>query len=179
MLRRSIVLFMATTVVFSIMTSNAHAWDHPGHMTSAAIAFSEIEKKRPELIEKIGLLFLAHPDTAPFWVAAGEAKGKERIRHMFLECARWPDDSKFTPRDMLTWHTARWAIAAKDAPPEVKAAAKARQGKPAGQALEALALNDAMVANPFRFIVLLNGFVEPKYAKGDRSAKNNGNNIGG
>ena len=104
---------------------------------------------------------------------------KERIRHMFLECARWPDDSKFTPRDMLTWHTARWAIAAKDAPPEVKAAAKARQGKPAGQALEALALNDAMVANPFRFIVLLNRFVEPKYAKGDRSAKNNGNNIGG
>jgi hypothetical protein len=67
---------------------------------------------------------------------------------MFLECARWPDDSKFTPRDMLTWHTARWAIVAKDAPPEVKAAVNARQGKPAGQALEALALNNAMVANP-------------------------------
>jgi len=117
-------------------------------MTSAAIAFAEIEQKRPDLIEKIGLLFLAHPDTAPFWVAAGEAKGKERIRRMFLECARWPDDSKFTPRDMLTWHTARWAIVAKDAPPEVKAAAKAREGKPAGQALEALALNNAMVANP-------------------------------
>jgi hypothetical protein len=50
------------------MASSAHAWNHPGHMTSAAITFSEIEK--------IGLLFLAHPDTAPFWVAAGEAKGK-------------------------------------------------------------------------------------------------------
>ena len=148
MLRRSTLLFIATNVVFSIMASSARAWDHPGHMTTAAIAFSEIERTRPELIEKIGLLFLAHPDTAPFWVAAGEAKGKERIRRMFLECARWPDDSKFTPRDMLTWHTARWAIVEKDASPTVKAAAAARQGKPAGQALEALALNNAMVANP-------------------------------
>ncbi|MEJ2180312.1 MAG: S1/P1 nuclease [Gammaproteobacteria bacterium] len=148
MLRRSTLLFIATTVVFSIMASSARAWDHPGHMTTAAIAFSEIERTRPELIEKIGLLFLAHPDTAPFWVAAGEAKGKERIRRMFLECARWPDDSKFTPRDMLTWHTARWAIVAKNASPTVKAAVATRQGKPAGQALEALALNNAMVANP-------------------------------
>ena len=128
--------------------TKAQAWDHPGHMITANIAFSEIERNRPELIEKLGLLFLKHPDTAPFWVAAGEAKGKERIRRMFLECARWPDDSKFTPRDMLTWHTARWAIVAKDASPTVKAAAAARQGKPAGQALEALALNNAMVANP-------------------------------
>ena len=55
---------------------------------------------------------------------------------------------EFTPRDMLTWHSARWAVVAKDAPPQAKAAAEARHGKPAGQALEALALNYAMVANP-------------------------------
>ena len=129
-------------------TTSVHAWDHPGHMVTAVIAYSEIETTRPDLIDKIGLLFLKHPDTAPFWVAAGEAKGKERVRRMFIECARWADDSKFTPRDMLTWHSARWAIVAKDAPPKAKAAAEARQGKPAGQALEALALNYAMVENP-------------------------------
>jgi len=116
-------------------------------MTTAAIAYAEIERARPELIEKIGLLFLKHPDPAPFWVAAGEAKGKERVRRMFIECARWADDSKFTGNDRLTWHSARWAIVAKDAPPEVKAAA-ARQGKPAGQAIEALTLNSAMLSNP-------------------------------
>ncbi len=133
--------------VFGALASCVYAWDHPGHMLTADIAFSEIERTRPELIEKLGLLFLKHPDTAPFWVAAGEAKGKERVRRMFIECARWPDDSKFTPRDMLTWHSARWAVLAKDAPPEAKAAAEARKGKPVGQALEALALNYAMVAN--------------------------------
>jgi len=146
MFKLSTALFAA--VLFSAITPNAHAWDHPGHMTTAAIAFSEIERARPELIDKIGLLFLKHPDTAPFWVAAGEAKGKERVRRMFMECARWPDDSKVTPNDRLTWHTARWAIVAKDAPPEVKAAAEARHGKPAGQAIEALTLNNAMIANP-------------------------------
>ena len=70
MRKRSIALM--AVVIFAAMASSAHAWDHPGHMTTAAIAFSEIERTRPGLIEKIGLLFLAHPETAPFCVAAGE-----------------------------------------------------------------------------------------------------------
>jgi len=130
-----------------MLIAGAHAWDHPGHMTTAAIAFSEIEQTRPDLIEKIGLLFLAHPDMSPFWVAAGEAKGNERVRRMFIECARWADDAKFRPNDRPTWHTARWAIVAEDAPPAAKAAAAARNGKPAGQAIEAANLNFAMVSN--------------------------------
>jgi hypothetical protein len=116
-------------------------------MTTAAIAFQDIEKARPGLIEKLGLLFLAHPDPAPFWVAAGEAKGKERTRRMFLECARWADDSKFTPRDMLTWHTARWPILAGDAPSQAREAVAARGDKPTGQAIEAANLNFAMLSN--------------------------------
>jgi hypothetical protein len=123
-------------------------WDHPGHMTTAQIAFNEIKRLRPELIEPIGLLILSHPDPAPFWVAAGEAKGEERVRRMFLEMARWADDVKFTPNDRTTWHTARWAIVADDAPPEARAAAAARNGEVAGDALEALRLNAHMLANP-------------------------------
>jgi len=146
MFKRSIVLMAA--VVFSAMGTNLHAWDHPGHMTTAAIAYSEIERARPDLIGKIGMLFLAHPVAGPFWVAAGEARGREAIRRKVIECGRWADDIKFTAPDEPTWHTARWAIVAKDAPQEVKAAADARQGKPAGQAIEALTLNFAMLANP-------------------------------
>ena len=144
-----------TTAITAILISalcniapSAHAWDHPGHMITADIAYSEIERVRPDLMEKIGMLFLAHPDPAPFWVAAGEAKGKERVRRMFLECARWPDDSKFTNNDRLTWHSSRWAALAKDAPPEAKAAVEVRKGKPVGQAMEALALSYGMISNP-------------------------------
>ena len=60
-------------VVFSAMASSLNASDHPGPMTTAAIAFVEIERTRPELVEKMGLLFLAQTDAAPFGVAAGEA----------------------------------------------------------------------------------------------------------
>jgi len=117
-------------------------------MVSAAIAWSEIERARPELIEKIGQVLLSHPDPGPFVVAAGESSGKERFRQMFIECARWPDDARFTIHDRPAWHTARWPLIAKDAPPKAKAAAKARGNAPAGQALEALTLNFAVLSNP-------------------------------
>lgn len=146
--RYSTIMALALAAALSSIVPRVRAWDHPGHMTTADIAYAEIERARPGLMDKIGQLFLAHPDPAPFWVAAGEAKGKERVRRMFLECARWPDDSKFTNNDRLTWHSSRWAVVAKDAPAEAKAAAEARRGQPMGQALESLALSYGMVSNP-------------------------------
>lgn len=149
MLKSSIALlgsiFIFTFVAFS---PGARAWDHPGHMTTAAIAYIEIVKERPELMEKVGKLFLVHPEAGPFWVAAGAARGEEATRRKFIECARFADDIKFTASDEPTWHTARWPIVEGGAPPEVVAAAEARQGKPMGQAIEALTLNYAMLENP-------------------------------
>jgi hypothetical protein len=138
----------AVTLILVALSSPGFAWEHAGHMATAAIAFEELEKARPEVIDDIGTLLLKHPDIAPFWVAANEATGKERVRRMFIECARWPDDSKFTPRDMGSWHMARWASTTDGAPANVNEAAEARHGKPAGQALEALELHAAMLANP-------------------------------
>ena len=141
---------IATLIILAlgILSTGVHGWDHPGHMTTAAITYMEVERERPELMEKIGQLLLVHPEAAPFWVAAGEARGKEATRRKFIECARLADDIKFTATDEPNWHTARWPIVAQDAPPEVVAAAEARQGKPAGEAIDALRLNYAMVANP-------------------------------
>ncbi|MEW9838629.1 S1/P1 nuclease, partial [Mesorhizobium marinum] len=140
-------LSLAAMVLVVWTPDGAKAWDHPGHMTTAAIAFAEIERQRPELLEKIGLLMLAQPDRAPFWLAAGDAKGKERARRMFIEAARWPDDIKFTVQDRPTWHSARWAIVADDAPPEVREIALARGDQPTGNAIEAAVLNSAVLAN--------------------------------
>ena len=131
----------------SFCVAGAFAWDHPAHMTTAAIAFMEVERTKPELVDKLELVFMAHPDTSPFWVAAGDSRGKERAKRMFIEGARWADDTKGTIHDRPTWHTARWPIIAKDAPPEAKAAAEARKGRPAGQAIEALVMNYAMLSS--------------------------------
>ena len=142
---RSTVL--GTLILCCVMAPNLYAWDHPSHMTTGAIAFAEIEQARPGLMEKIGLIFMRHADPAAFWVAAGDAKGAERARLMFIEGARWPDDNKWTIHDRPTWHTARWAIVADDVPPEAKAAAEARKGRPTGQAIEALVLNYAVLSS--------------------------------
>jgi hypothetical protein len=66
---------------------------------------------------------------------------------MFIEGARWADDTKGTIHDRPTWHTARWPIVTDDAPPEARAAAEAREGRPAGQAIEALVMNYAMLSS--------------------------------
>lgn len=139
---------LLAAVVMSAMAPSLHAWDHPGHMITAAIAFSEIEKASPDLIDTIGSLMLKHPEPAPFWVAAGEARGTERTRRMVIEASRWPDDTRWTINDRPTWHSARWAIVTDDAPPEAKALVESRGGKPVGNALEALALNAGMLSNP-------------------------------
>ena len=137
-----------TALFITTMAGQAYAWDHPGHMTSAAIAFAEIERERPDLIDKIGPLMLKHPDPAPFWVAAVDAKSQERTRRMFIEAARWPDDAKFTRDDRPTWHSARWPVLAEDAPPEAKRLVDSRGGHPTGNALESLILNSSIVFNP-------------------------------
>ena len=60
--------FQLVILAFALLVcaSGAHAWDHPSHMATAAIAFMEIERSKPELIEKLELIFMAHPDTSPF-----------------------------------------------------------------------------------------------------------------
>ena len=42
-----------TVAIISLMSWNAHAWDHPGHMTTASIAYNEIERVRPDLLEAV------------------------------------------------------------------------------------------------------------------------------
>jgi hypothetical protein len=117
-------------------------------MTVAGIAYADIERERPDLIEKIGHVLKAHPDPAPFSVAAGESKGQERTQKMFLECSRWPDDARNTVYDRSNWHTARWPIIADDASPQAKAVAASKGEEPGGQAIVASELNFAMLSDP-------------------------------
>lgn len=145
MTQKFFVLFL--TVCLGFAASSLYAWDHPAHMTTAAIAFAEIEQANPELADAFELVFMAHPDKSAFMVAAGDIRGRERAKRMFIEGARWADDTKGTVHDRPTWHSARWPIVTKDAPPEAKAAAAARKGQPTGQALEALVMNYAMLSS--------------------------------
>lgn len=131
----------------SVATS-ASAWTRPGHMVTAAVAYDEIGRLRPDLLATLGAILDAHPDRGPFQVAVDRTTGAERARRMFLECARWPDDVRLTPQDQPTWHAALWPVVAADAPAQTRARLTGRHDAPSGEALQALALNYAVLADP-------------------------------
>lgn len=88
----------------TLVGGRANAWSRPGHMVTAAIAWQEIVRQRPDLPAVIGSLLLAHPDRGPFQVAIDRTTGVEQARRLFLECARWPDDARGTAFDQPSWH---------------------------------------------------------------------------
>lgn len=147
MLKKSALLLVALILVTP--ATILKAWDHPSHMITAAIAFEEIDRMRPNLVDRMSLMLMKHPDPAPFWVAATDAEtGKERARRMFIEGARWADDSKGTSNDRLSWHTARFPIMAADASQKTKDLVASRGGRPVGDAIAALELQASVMANP-------------------------------
>lgn len=137
-MRGALLLAMLLLVGFPDV---ARAWSRPGHMVTAAIAYDEIGRRRPDLLPVIAALLDAHPDRAPFEVAIDRTTGAERQRRMFLECARWPDDARETVYDHPTWHASASAVVAADAGPAVRADVERRQGVALGDAVEAFALN--------------------------------------
>ena len=129
-------------VVLSLLVcTHATAWSRPGHMVTAAIAWHELVKQRPDLPDAIGKLLLAHPDRGPFQVAIDRTSGVEQARRLFLECARWPDDSRGTVFDQPSWHVSLTKLRAE----EDESPAEASPYR--GQAQEAVSLAYATLAD--------------------------------
>jgi hypothetical protein len=143
-----IKMLAASVLAMTLAASPAFAWTRPGHMVTAAIAFDEIEKRRPDLIDAVGTILDAHPDRGAFQVAVDRSTGRERQRRLFLECARWPDDARQTAYDHPSWHAVLWPATDPDAPAATRAKLAARAGQPTGEALESLALNYRVLSDP-------------------------------
>lgn len=118
------------------LPSIASAWSRPGHMVSAAIAYQELSAQEPRIIEKIVSLAERHPDRGAFEVAIGRATGAERSRRIFMEIARWPDDTRGSIHDHPTWHYSSRPLVDTASPPS-----KLPDDVAQGSALEAFALS--------------------------------------
>jgi hypothetical protein len=105
-------------------------------MVSAAIAYDELSAQDQRIIERVVALAEKHPDRGAFQVAIGQARGEERGRRLFLELARWPDDTRGSVHDHPTWHYWSRPIVDQASPP-----AKTPEDVPEGSANEAFALN--------------------------------------
>lgn len=138
--------FLIATLSLAIATPAA-AWTRPGHMVTAAIAYDQIQRERPDLLPMLEKLLDAHPDRGPFQVAIDRTTGAERARRMFLECARWPDDVRQTPHDRPSWHASLSPVIAPDAPAQTRERLARRGDVPTGGALPALAMNQKVLSD--------------------------------
>lgn len=128
--------FIALLLAVFIPCSTALAWSRPGHMVSAAIAYDELNAQDRRILERVVALAEKHPDRGAFEVAIGRATGEERGRRIFLELARWPDDTRGSIHDHPTWHYWSRPITDPRSPPP-----KMPDDVAEGSAYEAFALN--------------------------------------
>lgn len=131
-------ILTAAIVTATAAATPAAAWTRPGHMVAAAIVWDELARTRPDALRKLAALLAEHPDKGPFQVAIDRTEGEARDQRLFLESARWPDDIRTGPHDHPTWHYRLRPVT------ERGAAAI----PPHGAALEAIALNAAVLADP-------------------------------
>lgn len=111
------------------------AWSRPGHMVTAAIAYEELRAQDPKVLEQIVALVERHPDRAAFEIAIGGARGEERRRRIFLELARWADDTRGSIHDHPTWHYSSRPLINQASPPPASG-----ENVTTGSAIEAFAL---------------------------------------
>jgi len=112
-------------------------------MVTAAIVYDELRAQDPKVLERIIALAERHPDRGAFEVAIGRARGDERGRRIFIELARWPDDTRGSIHDHPTWHYSSRPLPSKSSPPP-----KALEDVPQGSAIEAFTLNYSVAADP-------------------------------
>lgn len=130
-------------LVAALPCSSAFAWSRAGHMVSAAIAYEELSARERRIIDAIVALVEKHPDRAAFEVAVGATTGKERRRRIFMQMARWADDTRGSIHDHPTWHYWSRPIVDVASPP-----AEIPEDMPQGSALEAFALSLSVASDP-------------------------------
>lgn len=106
------------------------------HMITAAIAFEDLYRDAPEVIDRIVELEAHHPERGPFEVATAFTTGADHARRLFMGMARWPDDIRGGAYDHPSWHAmARPIVDPQNPPPRPPPIEIAYDG------FEALALN--------------------------------------
>jgi S1/P1 Nuclease len=121
----------------------AMSWSPGGHMVTGAMAYEELRATDPRVVEIIVELMAQHPDHGPFEVAANGATGEARVRRLFMEMARWPDDIRNGMYDHPTWHYASKPLIDSRTPPPALP-----RDATAGSAVEAFTLNVKIAGDP-------------------------------
>jgi hypothetical protein len=98
-----------TVVLTAVMalSSTAVAWNIPGHMLSAIIAYQVLRQENPQTIEKVKALLEKHPWYESQWQARlQDIPVAEHGLVLFMQASRWADDIRTQDKaqNRPPWH---------------------------------------------------------------------------
>src|SRR4029077_2539834 len=85
----------------------ASAWNIPGHMLSAAIAYQVLQRESPQAIDKVKAALEKHPWYAHQWQARlQDVPVADRDLVLFMQASRWADDIRTQDKAQSrpSWH---------------------------------------------------------------------------
>jgi len=91
----------------SLAVPTASAWNIPGHMLSAAIAYQIVRQESPQSIDKVKSVLEKHPWYANQWQARlQDVRVADHGLVLFMQAARWADDirSRDKAQNRPPWH---------------------------------------------------------------------------
>jgi len=92
---------------FTASLPPALAWNSPGHMLSAAIAYQVLRQESPQTIEKVKAVLEKHPWHANQWQARlQDVPAADRDLVLFMQASRWADDIRIQDKaqNRPPWH---------------------------------------------------------------------------
>jgi S1/P1 Nuclease len=127
------------------LVNPGHAWNIPGHMLSAAIAYQILQQENPLTIEKVKTVLEKHPWYVNQWQARiQDVPVADRDMVLLMQAARWPDELRITDRQH---HRGPWHYINRPFKPEGQPASVRIKEPEQVNILTALAENQGVVKN--------------------------------
>src|SRR4030095_16976638 len=130
-------------LILVVLPLPASAWNIPGHMLSAAIAYQVLQRESRGTIAKVKAVLEKHPWYANQWQARiQDVTVADHGLVLFMQAARWADDSRTRDKTQSRPHWHYINIPFK--PEGQSASAQVRKAEPVN-ILTALAENESVV----------------------------------
>ena len=98
-LKRTVVCILVVALLLGYVPRPAFAWNKPGHMVVAAIAYRELQRTGNQaVIDKVIAKLKTHPDfDKRFGPKLANVGAEDKDIFLFMLAARWADDIKTGP----------------------------------------------------------------------------------
>ncbi|NUM56117.1 MAG: S1/P1 nuclease [Candidatus Hydrogenedentes bacterium] len=108
--------------ILLIASFDAFAWNKPGHMVTAGVAFDSLRGHDDDVIKKVTALLQHHPFYEPQWKSQIRAlSAEDQALVLFMLASAWPDDVRMDRRfHQGAWHFANFPYVPKGQPRHIR-----------------------------------------------------------